>query len=133
MKPLIAIDWDGTLVEAQWPHHGDWMPGAVEAVKAFLEAGFLVTVFTLRVHPIELDGLTPRATVEIRRQHDIIRDKLDNAGLREVSIYMEPGKPPAELFIDDRAMYFPGRHNSWKTIQKKALMKLGSEVDLFAD
>lgn len=50
----IGVDWDGTLVEYDsWKgptHHGKPIPRMVERVKAWLDAGEEVRIFTARVH-----------------------------------------------------------------------------------
>ena len=42
IPPTIVIDWDGTLVEEVYPAQGWWLPGAVDALWAFVKAGYRV-------------------------------------------------------------------------------------------
>lgn len=84
-----AIDWDGVLVDP----NQDWLPGAVEALRRILKAGHRVIVHTCRANWPE--GL---ASVEA---------KLRTAGLT-IPVWAEQGKPAADVYLDDRAIYFDG-------------------------
>jgi hypothetical protein len=120
----IAIDLDGTLVEKQWPEVGEWMPGAIDAVKEMLAAGHHVYLYTARLsskHPSG-DDKDP-AMLFVQRAE--VRELLDAAGLAEVDIY-EGDKPFWHLLIDDRAMRFPGRRRSWERILPAVLARVAS-------
>jgi hypothetical protein len=122
VKPLVSIDYDGTLVESAWPMHGDWMPGAVDALHSIVKYAKVV-VFTVRIAPYELDMFTPRPVSIVQSEIRVIRDRLDAVGLQEVEIWTLPYKPPAIVFVDDRGLRFNKSKNAWRvTAEKVAIL-----------
>jgi hypothetical protein len=98
-----AIDWDGTCVEEIWPGMGDWLPGAAEALQQ-LSSEASVCIYSLRLSPYELDGITLRPHGASQFEYNRIREKLNSAGLEAIDIYPPwRGKPAADYLIDDRA------------------------------
>jgi len=107
-RASFAVDWDGCCVHEIWPEMGDWLPGAVTALKRLTARGKVV-IYTLRSHPYEMDEKTPRLAKDVFHDLGKIRQMLDLAGLEEVEIYPpDRGKPPAKVYIDDRAVHFDG-------------------------
>lgn len=86
----IAVDWDGTCVEHQFSEMGDWLPGAVEALRK-LSSRADVIVHSCRV---QFEGPAP------------VRAALDSVGLQRVKIWEGQGKPIAFLYVDDRGFTF---------------------------
>lgn len=118
----IAVDWDGTLVVPNWPKAAEeWMPGAVEAMRELHEQGCQLIINTLRLNPYNPATSQSRGVHELMNEEGAIRSMLDNAGLTFVQIWTLPGKVPADLYIDDRAMYYPGTPRSWAAVTRKAL------------
>lgn len=106
-KPLIAVDFDGTCVENLWPAMGDWLPGAVDHLHKLTEFAIL-TIHTSRIAPMMPDGTTRRTQEAVFMEVARIRNKLDEAGLRHVSIHTQPWKPGAVAYLDDKAVRFSG-------------------------
>ena len=107
-RAMFVVDWDGTCVEEVWPGMGDWLPGAVEALRAMSAIGKTV-IYSLRCHRYEMDDVTPRPAGAPEWQESCIRRKLDKAGLHDVQVYpSNRGKPPGKFYIDDRAIRFDG-------------------------
>lgn len=131
-RHIIAIDLDGTLIENKWPEMGDWLPGAIEAVKRFQREGYVVIVFTIRISPYWLDG-SLRAEADVARDVQAVRDKLDSAGLHNVSIWTKAGKPPFSVLIDDKAERYHGTSKAWRRLTEKILLRLGAENALYED
>jgi len=133
-RHIIAVDWDGTLVEGKWPGMGDWLPGAVDALQRFHREGYKVMVFSVRLSPYWLDG-TLRPEGEVAQSVQEVRDMLDEAGLPYVGIWQKQGKPPFSRLIDDKAIGFPSTpsRNTWRRITEKVLVSLGAENPLYED
>lgn len=91
----LAIDWDQTLVDT---HTQEWLPGAEDALAVLLAAGHSIIVHTCRANWTE--GLLQ------------IEAKLGALALR-VAVWDQPGKPDADLYIDNRGVHFDG---DWDTI-----------------
>ena len=107
-RPVFCVDWDGTGVEEVWPGMGDWLPGAPEALRLLSLMGKTV-IYSLRCHLFEMDDETPRPRCDVAAEVFAIRRKLDDAGLHDIDVYPPSrGKPPAEFYIDDRAVRFDG-------------------------
>lgn len=133
--PTIVVDLDGTLVESKWPDLGDWMPGAINAMFAFHQAGYQIIVNSVRLLPFMPDG-QPRPAHEVAFETARVRDKLDRAGLTFIRIWTGPGKPPGAVYIDDKGERYGGRPGSWRAMTEKVLMRLGAEsfdYDAFPD
>jgi hypothetical protein len=122
----IAVDFDGTLVEKAWPGMGDWLPGAVEAMKALHEAGHTIFLYSARLSGLWPDG-AERKPAEVVIATQEVREKLDAAGLDFISIWTGEGKPHWDLLIDDKALYFPGRPGSWRKLVPVVLKRVGDE------
>lgn len=131
-RHIVAVDWDGTLVTKAWPGMGEWMPDAVWAMREFLQKGCRVMVFSVRLSPYWLDG-SLRDPADVEKSIQEVRDKLDEAGLPTVGIWTKPGKPPFDILIDDRAIWFPGTKRAWKATVTKALLRLGEEAPGYDD
>jgi len=119
-KPLIAIDFDGTL-STQMEDHADFgppIPGAIEAVKKFKEQGFEVIVFSHRVD-------YPGGLEEIIEWLKAYNCPIDKIWIKE--------KPAAKYFIDDRSIAFTGNWDeAFKEIQKRqGIQKIAKPIFKF--
>lgn len=113
MKPILAVDWDGTCVEHVWPDEGDWLPGAVDALHSLTDL-YEIHVFSCRVAPFEfLQPDTPRPEEDTEREIAYIRRMLDEVYLQEVQIWTRPFKIPAVAYVDDRGIRF---NNNWEEV-----------------
>lgn len=121
---LAAVDWDGTCVEEKWPDMGDWLPGAQKGLKLLAEEGPII-IHTLRTSPVDLDGVTERDPADVDFEIYRIREKLEEIGLGDVPIWTAVGKPPAQFYIDDRALPFnpknPGA--SWQRVLGRVVFR----------
>ena len=92
-RPIVCVDLNGVLdLYTGWKHPDHWdppRPGAQAFLAALAERGFDVVVFTTR-HPVQVRRWL--------RQHGLLR--LVAAVTRR--------KPPAHVFVDDRAVCFGG-------------------------
>lgn len=95
---------------------GDWLPGAVRALKELRKQGKVV-IYSLRHHTRELDDVQERDPGQIAFEVARVRLKLDSAGLRDIDIYPpDRGKPPGRYYIDDRAVRFQG---NWSAVLRE--------------
>jgi len=98
--PTIAVDFDRVLfTHESWQGHfnvGDPIPGAKEALRTFRVMGFKIMIWTTRA------------------QKDIIADACTKAEIPFDYINENPNQPPeinpskpvADYYIDDRALHF---------------------------
>lgn len=92
---IVAVDWDGTLVVTTTQ---EWTTGAVDALRSIVHAGHEVIIHSCRANWPE--GM---ASMEA---------KLASVGLN-LPIWADRGKPAADVYLDDRGVYFDG---NWAVI-----------------
>lgn len=90
----VCLDWDDTLVDTA---SQEWLPDAEWALGRMVKAGWSVTVLSCRASWPE-----GRASIEA---------KLDGSRLSVVDV--TDVKPPADVYVDDRALRFEG---DWSSI-----------------
>lgn len=127
--PLVALcslsigTVKGTLVDdGCWPEQEEWLPGAVEALRAMLQRG-RVKISTLRLNPYEVgcdgDEDCRRSAEDIGTHLLSIREMLDDQGLHEVEIHTTKGKPAGTYYIDNQAIEFKG---DWQAVLEQVLL-----------
>lgn len=131
-RHTVVLDWDGTLVPAEWPGQPtELMPGALQSMFAMHRSGLALIVNSARLNPY--DPFTslerPPALVEAERRY--IRDVLDSKGLPFINIWTLPGKPSGSLYVDDKAVRYTGRPGSWRAVTEKVFAILGKEEPVF--
>lgn len=108
-RRVAAIDFDGTLYERRPLYEEpDPQPGAVEAMRRLRAAGYRIVVFTSR--------LSPSWLAETNFTESDQRDRIESVLRRDGIPFDEvtADKPPAEVYVDDRAIRFtPG---NWSAI-----------------
>lgn len=132
--PTFAVDWDGTCVEQKWPAQGKWLPGAVEALQTFDRLGTVI-IHSVRIAPVkpftENKGIPkpgeerPIHPHRVRKEINYIQRMLDKAGLGHMEIWQRPYKPPAAIYIDDRALRFEG---DWEKTVDDALRLIQPQI-----
>lgn len=108
MRARFAVDFDGTLIEDDhYPLMGPWIPGAVEALRKLQRIGDVV-IYTCRTASDDWVTGEPRTSAEV--EHDLaqIETMLFQAGLGDIEVWTKPYKPPAAVYIDNRAVRFSG-------------------------
>ncbi len=102
---VIAVDFDGTIVEHKYPDIGKPVPGAIEWMKSFQAAGAKLILWTMRSHGRE-DGSNP------------LQEAIDycaNNGVEFWGVNSNPDqhtwtqspKAYANVYIDDAALGCP--------------------------
>lgn len=114
---IIAVDFDGTCVTHCFPEVGVDVAGAVEVLKALVESGHRLVLFTMRSNKI--DTLVGSDDTAIHPASDAYLDHavkwFDDRGIKLWGIQTNPGqkhwttspKAYAELYIDDAAFGCP--------------------------
>lgn len=119
-KPLIAVDFDGTLCNSNYPDCGSPFAGGKQALEKFRKLGYLILIYSCRschwhydLYP-NVKRETPVAerdtVVNMRKwliEHDYPFDEIDDGS---------KGKPFADFYIDDRGITFA---NNWSSIEQR--------------
>jgi hypothetical protein len=131
-RHTINVDWDGTAVPAKWPERPTtFLPGFVEAMRRFRDAGHPVQIWAARINPKDPWTGERRPDADIATEIAYIRDTLDDAGLKFVGIHTAEGKPGGAVYIDDKAERYNGSVNSWTKLVDKILLRLDNEAPIF--
>ena len=93
---VIAVDFDGTIVEHKYPEIGKEMMFATDTLKALQEKGHRLILWTYRVGK-ELDD-----AVDFCKQRGVEFYAVNKNYLEEVIDATTPRKLNADIFIDDR-------------------------------
>ena len=121
---LIAVDFDGTVVEHDFPRIGKPMPYARLVLGELVEAGHQIILWTCREdHPTDINRRYLQDAVDWFDERDIplygINATPVEADFREfVEGKVTVRKAYADLYIDDRNLGgFPG----WWTVRQRTL------------
>ena len=110
MTKVIAIDFDGTLFEYDgWKnsnHYGEPIDGAKETVEKLCDKGFKIMIFTTRGNE---EGVK-----EALEEYDIPYDYINENPHTPSEAEISDVKPPANYYIDDRAIAFKG---DWEEVK----------------
>ena len=100
---IIAIDFDGTIVEHCYPEIGQLKPHAIETLKAWQKKGHKLILWTCRndTDPANHGRLVLTEAVEFMKQQGVLFDAV-NENLPDLGINPQP-KIYADLYFDDRA------------------------------
>lgn len=110
-RPLIAVDFDGTIVDHKYPAIGALKPGVIEALTRFRALGFELIIFSCRGCKWYPELFPPeqiaRCFAEMKAFLDanqVPYDLIDDGS---------KGKPFADYYIDDKAIRF---QDNWSAI-----------------
>lgn len=123
----ICVDFDGTLVEHEYPDVGQAVPGAVYFCREFVAAGAKLILWTMRS-----DGPTLTDAVNFCRDNAIELYAVN--GNPDQASWSTSPKAYAHVYIDDAAACCPLRKNprmggrpfvDWDVVGPAVLKKLG--------
>lgn len=97
IAPIICVDFDGTIVEHDYPRIGAFVPGALDTLREWLASGGRIILWTVR------DGAELAAAEQLLRENGIALHGV-NSDPDEVST---SPKPYCDAYIDDRAIGCP--------------------------
>jgi len=103
---VIAVDFDGTIVEHEFPDIGPLKPGAVDALKAFKKAGHQIVIWTCRKG--EEERQLRSFLLEKRIPFDTVNTPVPGFDLGTRKIY-------ADIYIDDKGFRF---QENWDELRK---------------
>jgi hypothetical protein len=137
---IIAIDFDGTIVEHKFPDIGREVPGAFRWMKEFQDAGARLILFTMRSDLIsehrsdeghKADQSFLSNAVEFCRANGIEFWGV-NCNPEQHTWTLSP-KPYAHVYIDDAAFGCPLREAFQSKRQMADWSKIGPEVMLMIE
>lgn len=103
MTTIIAIDFDGTIVDHRYPDIGAAVPGAISYLKQFQEAGAKLILWTMR------SGQTLHEAIAYCKGNGVEFWGInENPDQKE---WTESPKAYAQIYIDDAAFGCPLREN----------------------
>jgi hypothetical protein len=110
-KKIIAIDFDGTIVEDQFPEIGKLMPGAKEAINELYHSGDVtIIIWTCR------NGINMLRAVEFLAREGIKYHYINQSCPDNVRKYgSDTRKVYADIYIDDKGL---GKLPEWSEIRE---------------
>lgn len=117
-RPILAIDFDGTIVENRYPSIGKPMLFAFETLKKLQEKGFILILWTYRC------GERLQEAVEFCKENGIEFYAINKSYPEEEYSDNISRKINADIFIDDRNV---GGFLGWGVIYRELI---GNEDDL---
>lgn len=122
---IIAVDFDGTVVEDAYPRIGKPKMFAFETLKQLHNEGYRLILWTYR------SGKALQEAVDFCKQNGIEFEAVNNSFDGEVfDKQTQSRKINADIFIDDRNLGgFPGWGEVYQIITKKLPLSLHSNPD----
>lgn len=115
-KPILAIDFDGTIVESRYPKIGKPIIFAFETLKKLQNEGFILILWTYR------SGKELQEAVEFCKDHGVEFYAVNKSYPEEEYDESISRKINADIFIDDRNI---GGFIGWGNVYKELL---GAEI-----
>lgn len=106
---IIAVDFDGTIVEHMYPRIGRELPYAIRTLKEFKERGDKVILLTMRSGPELAEAV--QFCKNLGFEFTYVNDN------PEQKVWTESRKVYAQLYIDDAALGAP-LEDSWHASRK---------------
>lgn len=106
---IIAVDFDGTIVENAYPEIGEPLPGAIETLQAWKQRGHTIIINSCRAgaYQAQMEAWLVRNNVA----HDYINE---NAPERIAQYGCDCRKISADIYIDDKNVECLGYHTITK-------------------
>jgi len=115
---IIAIDFDGTIVEHQFPRIGKLKLGADKYIRKLKKEGHKIIIWTCRNNTESQLGkvATIGAVKEFLDQKNIPYDAI-NENVPEMGFWLQSRKIYADIYIDDKNLGgFPGWESAYYDI-----------------
>lgn len=96
---VIAVDFDGTIVENNYPNIGAPKPSVINAIKAMQKEGHELILWTCR------DGELLDQAIQFLEQQGLHFTKINQDSDYHLNMYEgRPRKIGADFYVDDRAL-----------------------------
>ena len=120
-KGIICVDFDGTIVEHDYPRIGEPLPGAIETLKDLKEAGWALILWTCREDQgYDISKQYLQFAIDFLKDHGVEFDGHNETPM-EFEFRSEKHhrrKAYAQIYIDDRNLGgFPG----WNVVRELLL------------
>lgn len=122
MKRIIAVDFDGTIVDHKYPAIGKPVPLAIETLKDLINRGYSIILWTMRCDS-ESEGPVLTQAVEYLKENGVELWGINNNP--EQHTWSQSPKAYAQLYIDDAAFGCPLLNNpggrpivDWSIVRK---------------
>ena len=110
---IIAIDFDGTIVDNDFPKIGNLKPGAKETINSWYEKGHKIIIWSCRS-----EDDTINAAEDFLKENGIKYHTFNDNVYRDDGFEPHP-KVFANLYIDDRGFRFTDEKYNWSYLQDK--------------
>ena len=121
--PIIAIDFDGTIVQDNYPEIGKPYPGAIEAINELYDSGYCIIINSCRAREQERDMIH-----WLERNDVLISHCGENCRELVCRYKTDCRKISADIYIDDKSLFAPSMENpnQWDNIKNLILLKYGT-------
>lgn len=125
---IVAVDFDGTIVEHEFPEIGAPIPGAIETLKGFKKAGYQLILWTCRENMADRSYLTE--AVEYCQKKGLTFEAINENIKGHKFEHLGPSrKVYADFYIDDKS-----RLPNWsRPLKKSRTLEPGEIEDVVAE
>lgn len=121
LHTLLAVDFDGTIVDHEFPYIGQLKPNAKQVINELYDEGFGIFIWTCRDSTFHPDlRKFPNATPTIFDVHDFLEKegiKYDGININHPQLGFQPvPKIYGDIYIDDKQL--GGIPNDWRIIKE---------------
>lgn len=110
---IIAVDFDGTIVEHRYPNIGKVMPNSFKVLKKLKDEGHILILWTYR------SGDELNEAIKYCKKNGLEFYAVNNNSKDEVFDTSQSRKIYADLYIDDRNLYdLPDWNTIYRMVQK---------------
>jgi len=118
---IIAVDFDGTIVENEFPRIGRFKKGAIETLAKLYNEGHYIIIWTCR------SGIKCSAAEKHLKKHNVKFHAINKSNPENLAFYkgIDSRKIYADKYIDDKHIGFK---IDWKEIYKEIQKANGTYV-----